>query len=377
MTKIFCYAPWNNVDIHPSGKVLPCCKFLDDSYPRQYNIADDSLQEFRQSEMLKEVKQNFLANEWPRGCERCRIEEQAGIPSRRQLDQQRWQHHYDQYDLDSQEILTMGLSLGNTCNLKCLTCGPLASSLWHKEFEEVNKIKIPIKKNFRRDLVSSIIEQAPNLVHLDMGGGEPFLSGTKEQLELLDHYISTGQSKHITLHYTSNCTIWPGENWFDRWQQFANIDMQLSIDGVALQYEYLRYPGKWSEVLSNIELYLDKQHRHQWFMLSVSHTVSAFNVYYIDQFKSWCRSVGLPDPWMGRVHAPLQLRPTVWPNHIKKHIADKLEQSSHDDIRAWVNIINDNDDSDHYQAFLDFMDRHDHYRGMSYRNTFIEMAQFL
>jgi len=273
--------------------------------------------------------------------------------------------------------LTMGLSLGNTCNLKCLTCGPLASSLWYKEFEEVNNIKIPIKKNFRRDLISSITEQAPKLVHLDLGGGEPFLTGTKEQLELLDHYITTGQSKHITLHYTSNCTLWPGDHWFDRWEKFANIDMQLSIDGVGAHFEYLRYPGKWDTVRQNVAMYLDRRQQHQWFQLSVSHTVSAFNIYYIDDFRSWCESVGLPKPWMGRVHGPSQLRPTVWPIHIKKHIAAKLQNSVHDDIRSWVNIINDNDDSAHFPEFLAFMERHDRYRELNYRNIFPEMAQFL
>lgn len=335
------------------------------------------MEAFRNSEMLDGIKRDFLAGEWPVGCERCRIEEAAGIPSRRQMDHDRWQHHYDRYDLDSNQLLTMGLALGNVCNLKCIICQPGSSSLWRKEYQDLYQIDMPTIDRFQKNFISSITDLAPNLVHLDIHGGEPFLAAIKEHQALLDHYIQTQQAQDITIHYTTNATIWPDDSWFDRWQNFAKIDMQLSIDGVGDRFEYLRYPGKWSSITQNVDRYLQMQQRNPWLQLSVAHSVSAFNIYYIDQFRRWCDQVGLPKPWTGKIHTPRYLRPTVWPVEIRQRIVDHLAQTSYQDIQAWINILINNDDSQFFPEFLDYMDRHDAYRGLSYRQTFPEMAQFI
>ena len=128
----FCYAPWNNVEILPQGKILPCCKFQSSYYTQTFNITQHSIDDYRQSKMLADIKQEFIKGQWPTGCERCRIEEESGIKSKRQLDYDRWQEQYDNYDLESDTLLTVSLALGNTCNLKCIICSPYASSKWAK-----------------------------------------------------------------------------------------------------------------------------------------------------------------------------------------------------------------------------------------------------
>lgn len=373
----FCYAPWNNIEILPSGKILPCCKFQDQYYDQKFNIDQHTISDFRNSAMLEEIKKDFLAGQWPKGCERCKIEEDAGIPSRRQMDFQRWRHHYDAYDIDSGELLTVGIALGNVCNLKCIVCHPSASSLWTKEYQDLYQITVPKLDHFRKNFVSSITDLAPNLVHLDIHGGEPFLAAIKEHQALLDHYIQTGRAKDVTIHYTTNATIWPDDTWFDRWRNFATIDIQLSIDGIGDRFEYLRYPAKWSVLTENVDRYLQKQRHNPWLTLSVSHTVSAFNIYYIDEFSTWCDHIGLPAPWMGKVHNPRHLRPSVWPQPIKQHIIDRIGCSQYDSVLKWTKILTDNDDSEYFEEFLKYMHRHDIYRALSYQQTFPEMSSLL
>lgn len=374
--KNFCYAPWSSIEILPSGSILPCCKFSDQHYEQRYNITTHSIEDFRNSAKLKEIKQQFANGEWPRGCERCQIEEQSNIESRRQLDYQRWQQHYDNYDLDSDQLLTVGIALGNVCNLKCIICGPVSSSRWQQEYKDIYNKKIPIIEDVRRGFIGSITNYAPNLIHLDIHGGEPFLSGRNEHRALLDHYIDTGQAKNISIHYTTNGTIWP-DDLFARWQHFKEIDLQLSIDGIRDRFEYLRFPAQWKVFVDNVQQYMIHQQQTSNFRLSVAYTVSAFNVYYLDEFVKWCKTIGLPKPWMGKLHNPPYLRPGAWHTVAKQYIIDKLNSSSDPDVHNWANLLLVSNDSDQFREFQKYVETHDQYRGLSYREKFPEMGQFL
>ena len=84
--------------------------------------------------------------------------------------------------------------------------------------------------------------------------------------------------------------------------------------------------------LDNVDKFLNtKQDNLQ---LSVSHTVSAYNIFYLDEFFTWCYSIGLPKPWLGRVHTPVHMRPTVWKD--KKFIIEHLAKSKHPDIKNYI-----------------------------------------
>ena len=371
----FCYSPWTNVDISPQGNVSPCCKFQMSDYNESFNVQTQTLQYYSDSAFLAQIKQEFTQGQWPKGCVRCRIEEQNSIASKRQLDYDRWQEQYQQYNFDTNQWITASIAFGNTCNLKCITCGPYSSSKWQKEYEKIYLDNIGPVKFYRSDFVEKFIEQAPEIIHLDVPGGEPFLSGVQEQKHLLWHYIKTKQAKNISLHYTTNATLFPDQEWWDIWQHFKNVDIQLSIDGVGNKYEYIRYPAKWDEVVENTNQYL-KKHMHN-IQLSVSHTVSAYNIYYLDEFFTWCESVGLPRPWAGRVHNPIHMRPTVWPTAARNTIADHLKSSTYEDVRNWAQLLQTQDDSNKFAEFKIYLLQHDQYRGLNFAETFYELSELL
>ena len=371
----FCYSPWSNIDISPQGDLTPCCKFQMSKYDASFNVQTQTLSEYYKSAFLAEVKQEFAQGQWPRGCERCRIEEENNISSKRQLDYERWQQHYQQYDLDSSKCITASIAFGNTCNLKCITCSPYSSSKWHQEYLKIHNVDIGPVKFYRSDFVEKFIDQSPDIVHLDIPGGEPFLSGVHEQKRLLNHYITTGQAKHISLHYTTNVTLFPDQEWWDIWQHFENVDIQLSIDGVGDRYEYIRHPAKWEDVVNNTSLYLDK-HRGN-IQLSVSHTVSSYNIYYLDEFFTWCKQIGLPTPWLGRVHKPTHMRPTIWPEPFKHQLINKLKSSKYLEVQKWAMLIDNVDDSEQYDLFCDTLHKHDHYRNTTFVHAFPEIASWI
>ncbi len=373
----FCYAPWTNIDISPTGNVTPCCKFQTEHYTQKFNIQNTSIDEYADSEFVAEIKQQFKQGEWPTGCERCKIEEDNNIESKRVLDYTRWKEHYDLYDLDSNKFITSSIAFGNTCNLKCITCGPHSSSRWQKEYFDLYQVDVPHHKFYKNNFVQGFVQHAPHMIHIDIPGGEPFLSGVKEQQELLNYYIDNDQAKEISLHYTTNGTLFPDETWWSLWKHFKEIDLQLSIDGVGNQYEYIRYPASWSELTDNVNRYVAKEKQLTNIRLSVSHTVSAYNIYYLDEFVSWCYTVGLPKPWLGRVHNPIHMRPTVWPQEVCRSIAEHLETSGHDNVRVWAELVTNENDSKHFVTFQNKMQWHDQYRGLDFNKTFPELTKYL
>ena len=372
----FCYAPWTNIEIMQTGKILPCCQFLDESYPRTFNITQDSISDYQSGEYLAEIKQQFLSGEWPRGCRRCQEDEKNSVASKRIMDQQRWQQFYDQYDINSGQYITAGLAFGNTCNLKCIICGPHASSKWIKEYKDIYSIELPRVESFRKPVIKSLTDFAPDLIHIDIYGGEPFLTGIDEHQALLDHYISTGQSASISIHYTTNGTVWP-EHWLPRWRHFREVDIQVSIDGVGDRFEYLRYPATWPELSDNVDRMIEHRPHNANIRLSVAHTVSSFNVYYIDEMLSWCHDRGLPRPWINQVYNPRHWRPAVWPQAARQYIANHLKKSRWPEVKNWARMILQQDHSQYFEEFLQRMQQHDRYRGLDYGSVFPEMAAYI
>ena len=371
----FCYSPWTNIDISPTGELAPCCKFQKHYYNQQLDIKTHSLDEYFGSEMINNIKQEFQNNAWPIGCERCQVEESNGIESKRQLDYIRWKDHYVTYDFSHGKVITASIAFGNTCNLKCVTCGPHSSSRWQKEYFDLYGKDIPHFKFYKENFVKDFIKQAPNIVHLDIPGGEPFLSGVNEQKELLKHYINNNQSDSITLHYTTNATIFPDGEWWELWKHFKEIDLQISLDGVNHRYNYIRFPGNWNEVLFNVQKYVKIKLNNV--RLSVSHTVSSYNIYYLDEFFTWCKQIGLPTPWLGRVHKPTHMRPTIWPEPFKHQLINKLKSSKYLEVQKWAMLIDNVDDSEQYDLFCDTLHKHDHYRNTTFVHAFPEIASWI
>jgi organic radical activating enzyme len=372
--KPLCLVPWTGIDIRPSGTIAPCCKYRE-SAEEKLNITEVSIDDYTNSAFLKKIKDTMLQNKWPEGCFRCKQEEASGIKSKRILDYERWTTEFDNYTEDKGYIVA-SIAFGNTCNLKCITCHSGDSSLWRQEYIDIYGIDQVGVKKLSSD-ASEIYDAMPNIIHIDIPGGEPFLSEIKKQKRLLQRYVDTGQSKDIALHYTTNAQIFPGEEWWTLWQNFKEIDMQLSIDGVDARYAYIRFPANKNILKQNVEKYLAKEQNNTNVRLSVSHTISAYNVYYLTEFFDWCEQVGLPLPWCGVVNTPKHMRPQVYPQTVKDKIIEHLQSSQHKDIHTWATYLSDNDSSAYYDEFLRLTDAHDLYRNLNFAKTFPELKKLL
>ena len=370
--KPLCLIPWTNIDIDPRGAIAPCCKYQDNVM----NITNNTIQDYMDSEKLKILKQKMLDNIWPDECIRCKSEEQNNIKSKRQLDYERWKTPFDNYTED-QGFITASIAFGNTCNLKCITCNPGSSSRWRKEYIDVYGIDKPPLEFINNVTSENIYNALPNAIHFDIPGGEPFLSEVDKQLALLQRYVDTGQSREMTLHYTTNAQKYPDEKWWDLWSNFKEIDLQLSIDGINGRYEYIRYPAKTDILETNVQKYQCKELLLNNFRLSVSYTLSAYNVYYLGEFFDWCKYKRLPRPWIGKVHTPAHMRPDVFPTSIKEQIVVHMRTSKHEDVHTWADYLENNSSNEYYDDWIKYTHKHDVYRNTNFAKTFPELEELI
>ena len=208
--------------------------------------------------------------------------------------------------------------------MSCRTCGSYASSGWIRDEKKLNKKIIFGSTKIYKDpsFFPDIKAITKNLTYLTFAGGEVFYSGFRQHLDYLDFLIENS-SENITLDYITNGTIFPAKELWERWKKFKKVGIMLSIDGTEERFEYLRYPANWNQCYQNIKQY---QQMGDKISLSISHTVSFFNVYYLDEFYFWCLQEKLPVPLFNMVHYPEEFNIKYIPKDIKNKIYDKLSK---------------------------------------------------
>ena len=142
---VYCPIPWMFQAVRNNGDVRICCQanvtsnqgVVRKSDGTSYNAGRDSMDEARNGELMKIVRKNILEGRWSEECGRCKKEEDAGLRSRRQYEQE-WGFKLEDairitqedgtIETDDTPLVYYDLRFGNLCNLKCTMCNPLVSS---------------------------------------------------------------------------------------------------------------------------------------------------------------------------------------------------------------------------------------------------------
>lgn len=373
--KNFCHNAFLGLDIGPSGRLKPCCKFENNSIPK-FDISQ-GISVYEDSDFLRNLQKQFLNDERPKGCVRCWQEEDAGIKSKRQLDYESHKDLFDQHDITKTEFKNISLAFGNLCNLACRICGPASSSKWATEMKKIDGKNYPLHEWFRDvKIMSDVWKHTQQAIHFDIPGGEPLLLDIEEHFDLLKKFKENGSAKNISLHYTTNGTNYPKDRHLEIWQAFREVDIQISIDDIKERFEYNRWPAKWHTVYKNIKNFQKLKQREKNIQLSISFTVSAFTILYAEEFYSWCLAEGLPEPWMGRLHNPIHYRCSIFPTHVKNAIEKKLSSSKYPEVKKLIKYL-ELDDYEHFNEFERWVTVLDSKRDQNFNTTFSELSQLI
>jgi len=382
--KAWCPLPWMGLNVRNNGDVRVCCNanvsvnqgLVSKDDGTYYNLGKDEIQDFRNADLMKEIRLAMLNGEYHESCIRCKRETESGMQARADWERDIWKDVITEesakqltaedgsINTDENPIKYMDLRFGNLCNLKCRMCGPTDSNMWYEDTVKLwgpqytdsgQKIKLVKNtkgkhepdtdiyswydnKNFWNDLENEI----PNIERLYIVGGEPLM--IDQHYEFLQKCIDANRAGKIVIEYNTNITNIPERAW-NIWKHFQRIQIGMSVDAVGSINDYIRNPSKWWKIEENMRK-LDNAEGD--FKIWWAATIQAYNLIHLPETMMWkikqnfkrinkhidYKSVISPHP----LHNPKFLNIKIFPKESKEWITNYFEEWKE---RAQTEIDND------------------------------------
>jgi hypothetical protein len=376
MNKTWCPLPWKSLNIRNNGDYRVCCNassehdaaLIRDASGTPFNASSANIESVRNSTLLRELRQSMLRGERHSTCERCHLEEDAGLRPRRVYECEFWQDEFTPEDalkhtdsaggINTQDLPIgyMDVRFGNLCNLKCLMCGPDNSSLWYsdhfevlgQDFTDSNK-KIRLERHGQRVQIKGENPYAwhegdffwreirSNLQHIRKiycVGGEPLL--IEQHRNMLQMLLELGRPEQVILEYHTNLTVLPAAV-LNLWRNFKEVRIMASLDGFGPINDYIRHPSRWATVERNLDL-LDSIDLN--IKLSLFTTLQIFNIFHLTDFLKWkisrnfnrvgATSTMTPFIKTQPLNTPSYLSIRALPVEAKEMVTQKFESFYHD-----------------------------------------------
>lgn len=339
--------------------VSPCCYFSE-SYA--IDPTGDLVMQFNNA------KKKWLSADYSETCKTCIKQEAMKTHSYRQAAE----------DLvnENQGIVALTIAVNKKCNLACATCDDSKSSFWFKQ-NQINHVDIPAAtiNLHREDKIGEVTEKflsllaahdLSNLKYIKFGGGEPFMSDIHhEVLQLIP------DPKNVTVQYTSNFSTKPSNRTLSLWENFKLIKWVASIDGVGEQFEFLRWPYRWENLISFKEKMWEMVPANV--MFGCEHTLSPLNVLYYDRFESWFSDQfafnRLGDPTDFNLHFAWGILGIEFTNEKLRDMVKSKYGASHP-VTALLEHTQPNHNC---EPMLQYLDKLSRWRKMDWRTVFPEV----
>jgi len=347
-------------------------------------------------------RERMLDGQWPTiGCNYCRDIETAGGQSDR-ITNNNFPGIHAPVELDIDPTATtvtpriLEIYFDNTCNLKCVYCGPTFSSLWDAENKRhgyFTKGDLRISDEFQKSshieankvkIFDWLKDNGSKLTNFNILGGEPLFQPELEQcLDLFENYPAPNLKLQIITNLNAKLPhlqkiVTRIRNLVAR-KKIAGLDITASLDCWGAAQEYVRFPldlKVWEENFN----YLVSQ---RWIKLIISSTVTPLTIktlpellIKINEWNSvrpvyhYQNSVNGPSPFFidifGDIFAEdfdraLALKPTEFPEQIsnKDYLRGIAQQSASTGPRV-----------DQIQKMHDFLTEMDRRRNTNWREVF-------
>ena len=392
MNDSFCVLPWIHLATHPNGGCSLCCRSNHTnaiSWAKKHDsqnlvmLDNDSLEDIINSDKFVEVRQAMLEGKRTVECEGCWYDEDNGIKSKRQYENERWAHIIDELEksayISRPNYRYIELRLGNICNNACLTCNSYSSSKWYPDEKRISKelswFKLRPVENFKwfenPEFYDELTKYSEGVEEIYINGGEPTL--IKAHFRYLENLISNGTAAKVHLVYSLNMMDIP-DNLIELWKSFKQVTVNASIDDYDTRNYYIRYPTQWDETVTSIEK-LNKVDNVKW---HVTQTVSILNILTLDVLNTWLEKNYNKIPHHNYVLYPdylsLAALPDSYKNKIREYYADKLHDWQRNELYAKLDIAHEPELLTKASQFIKAVDRS---RNLDYKNYIPELGEIL
>lgn len=393
---IWCPLAFNGLLSTLEGRYHTCCyasqNSFDPSTGKEINRETYTIDDAFNNEYFRSIRRNLKNGVKDKNCDICWREEENGVESGRQHEIKRL--HDITPDFENKQLKYLDIALGNQCNLRCRSCNTFDSSKWAKEhfdlelkdsgvsYKDFKKSRKFLEKTDSKIVKSLLEHNLPYIDYLSFLGGEPFLM--KSTWYILEYSVEKGYAKNIHLVFDTNATFWDYQK-INILNKFKKVTLRLSIDGIRNRFEYLRYPASWDTVLKNIQSMVDwKNTMYGIVDLHVNCTVSAYNIYYVDEIVDFCNTHNLII-FIIPVEEPESISIKHIPNAVKHLIKQKLTllitKYKNTEFAVQLNKLlyhlNSECKDANWSDFLNEVHKRDVYREESFTETFPEFANLI
>lgn len=266
--KPLCWAPFYNVYLRSSAKETGvCCQI-----GQKHELKSNEMSEIFNNPIAQDIRKSCLDQVWHPACEDCRVREEMGQESDRQMFDEWHSSAVHSGSLDPREPLgyTMpeprwaDIRPSNLCNLKCRMCYPDNSTEVAREWAELSS---PVNDTALGNTSSKAelenfsqrkhykLPELNKVINLKVLGGEPTV-----QSEVHDILDKIEYNEHSKIDITTNASNPVQFNNIEPYlKKFAQVGWCISIDGTKAEYEYIRTPARWDRFSSAVEHLLSKQ----------------------------------------------------------------------------------------------------------------------
>lgn len=362
-----------------SGYLKPCCRFKADIMPSiMPNIFDvDTLDNIHQTSHFVEL-QNLLEtkNTLIQQCERCSVNEEHGIKSKRQEGNE----YFSKVDIVPGYVQDLEIALDYTCNMMCRMCGPSASSKWNVAKSVINDLKnkdIFIESfaqheynryaiQFRKVFSNTSLKHAR---FIKIEGGEPFYS---KNLEWFLDKLNTESvdSKQVKLNIFSNGSIFPNTTILEKLKNF-NTTITFSLDAYGDLASVIRHGVDWKDIESSLHQWAKYARDSDIEHICTNTVLSVLNVNMIDPLIDFCNSLGITMHFDNLVN-PDFLSMYQIPLNIRQQWQDDNKTQSFNEL-LMANIT----ETANFDKFLHFNEILDKYHGVQFKDCNPEMFNII
>lgn len=328
--KNFCVVPWTNFELFTNGDVKTC------SYGKKTfgNLKEKNIYEILQDKDMLKLKQDMLDDIPNDNCIACQG---------RNIESEKFEYlkgHYNNLvknedinydDIKNFDLRSIDLHWSNVCNLRCVMCHPIQSSLIAKDLD----IIIPsITEENVENIIDMVIKNQYRLKEIYLSGGEPFYIPHNVNL------LTRIENKEVPLRINTNMHWNNNNKLYQILKGFKNVQLTMSADAIQEKFDYIRNGASWNTFIKNIE----KVKKETNFELRINTIFSVINANEIDQLINYFyNQVGIKDITINILYRPKEIDSRNYPKVKKQIIIKKLQKILYtvsDNTNLRSNIIN-------------------------------------
>jgi len=254
---LMCPLLWQHLCINTDGSPSPCCevtKFDKPLDPRE------SLTVAYNSDNFKDVRRRMLAGQTNPHCDKvCYSEERKGNTSKRLYEISRYEKKfgiafsgYETEQGDINDINYLDFKPSNYCNSKCVMCNNNRSSKYASESKKHKGYTGPVLVGgWYYDNQHKIEPLYDNVWRFKLNGGE---TTVMPEFETIIKSVGKANNNSTNLILNINNTV--DITQYDEYlSNVKNISLVSSIEGWHTVNEYIRFPGDWQTIYSNLKTF--------------------------------------------------------------------------------------------------------------------------